>query len=438
MTMLLVVAACGDDGAATTANSSETGDGDGDPGDGDGDPGDGDGDGDPGDGDGDGDSPCGLQWEATQMKVNGQTHAAFDVAVASDGKLAVVGKLENANDDGWVALLDPSGGLLWQHTVDSGNGPDAATGVTFDQAGDLVLVGRQAGASHQSLWIEKRSAAAGAVAWTVLEVSEFEGDNEPGDIALAPDGSLVVSGTIRAGDQDADLWVAKLASSDGSTAWSSSFSGSADENGFSIDRGGPVAVASDGSIYVGGTEGVNFETKEGVLLRFGPDGGAAQWQISPKASGSPHLHDVVAVAAGPEGEAYAVTYQSGNTWGFWLERISTSGDIEWALTHEDFVYEPTDTWLIAGLAIAQDGTLTVGGRLTNAEPEHAITWSEAWIANVSLDGVGQCIYAHTWENTHIIPAGTFGYGIAEGPNGAIVVGEIIDGPENYLWVGGFE
>src|SRR5690606_36579216 len=99
--------------------------------------------------------------ETVQMKANGQTHAAYDVAVASDGKLAVVGKIENADDDAWVALLDPSGETLWEHTIDSGHGPDAATGVIFDQAGDVVFVGRQASADNQFLWIERRGAAAG-------------------------------------------------------------------------------------------------------------------------------------------------------------------------------------------------------------------------------------------------------------------------------------
>src|SRR5690606_20156648 len=334
--------------------------------------------------------------------------------------------------------LDSTGRILWEQVVDGGNGPDAAVGVTLDQAGDVVLVGRQAGSDNQDLWIEKRSAAAGAVVWTVLEVSEFDGDNEPGDIALAPDGSIVVSGTIRAGNQDSDIWVRKLASTDGSEIWTSTVSGTADANGFSIDRGGPVAVAADGSVYVGGTEGVDFQTREGVLLRYGPDGGAAQWQISPRADGSAHLHEVVAVTAGPDGEGYFVTYQGGNVWSFWLNRVAASGELEWELSHEDFVYHPTDSWLVAGLAIADDGSLTIGGRLTNEEVGQAISWSEVWIANITLAGVGECIAAHTWENTHIIPARTFGYGLAEGPSGAVVVGEILDGPENYLWIGGFK
>src|SRR5690606_37724450 len=152
----VALAACnGDDGSAEAAESTDSGDGDGDPGDGDGDPGDGDpgdgdpGGGDPGDGDGDDESPCAWQGEAMQLKANGQTHAGFDVAVATDGKLAVVGKIESQNDDAWVAMLDSTGRILWEQVVDGGNGPDAAVGVTLDQAGDVVLVGRQAGSDNQ-------------------------------------------------------------------------------------------------------------------------------------------------------------------------------------------------------------------------------------------------------------------------------------------------
>ena len=298
-------------------------------------------------------------------------------------------------------------------------------------------IGRQAGTANQDLWIEKRAAASGANIWTVVEVSQFDGDNAPGDIALAPDGSLIAVGSIRAGDKDSDIWVRKIADSDGAAIWTSSYSGVTDGNGFSIDAGSQVAVAGDGGIYVGGVEGVDFETKEAVILRYGDDG-SEQWSVQPKANGNAHFHTVAGIAGGPDGEGYFVIAQSGNVWSFWLDRISSAGDAEWELDQDDFVYAPTDNWLVSGLAIADDQTLTVGGRLSNEEVGQAISWSEAWIANVSLDGVGQCIAAHTWTNTHIIPASTYGYGLAEGPNGAVMVGEVIDGPENHLWVGGFE
>jgi hypothetical protein len=447
LALVLLASGCGDDGSADTSMTStatETGDGDGDPtttGDGDGDPtttGDGDGDPTTGDGDGDDESPCAWQWEEVQMKANGQTHAAYDVAVAPNGNFVAVGKLENADDDAWIGMFDPTGTSLWEQVVDSGNGPDAAVGVVFDADGDVVLIGRQTGPANQDLWIEKRSGETGAVLWSILEASQFEGDNEPGGVGLAPDGDLVVTGAMRVGDQDLDVWTRKLSSDSGATVWTSSYSGSPDQNGFSVDRGLSLDVAADGSVYVGGSEGVNFETREAVLLRYDASG-TEQWAINPRADGTAHIHTLAAVAAGPEGEAYVATTRSGNASTFWLNRVSVSGELDWEMIADDFVFAPTvSNFVVAGLDLADDGTLTVGGRLTNEETGQGISGSEAWIANVGLDGVGQCIASRTWENTNIIPARTFGYGFAEGPNGAVVVGEVLNGPQNYLWLGGFK
>lgn len=433
----------GDDGGSEVANPETTGDGDGDgdtgDGDGDGDPGDGDGgpgdgDGDPGDGDGDG--PCALSWEQTQMKANGQIHAAFDVDVAPNGEFIAVGRVDNANFDAWIAKFSADGQMLWEQVVDSG-GVDFASGVAFDQAGDVIVVGSLQGGSGKDLWIEKRNGADGSLGWTVTEVSNFAGDNEPGDVALAPDGSIVVSGAVRAGDQDSDVWVRKLASADGSPSWTATYSGDVDMSGFSIDRGASLCVAPNGSIYVGAEQGVDFETREAVLLAYGPDGGAEQWQLSPHATGGSHVHEFVGVAAGPDNEVYFAMYQTTGIWRFWLHRASAAGAPEWELSEEDFVFEPTKNWSVAGLAVSDDAMLTIGGSLSNEETGQGINWSEAWVANISLDGVGQCIGSHTWKNAHIIPASTFNYGLGEGPNGTVVVGEVRDGPENYLWLGGF-
>ncbi len=381
---------------------------------------------------------CASTWDATQKQATGKTLAAYGVAVAGDGNFVAVGKLENADDDAWISMFSPSGEPIWTDTVDGGQGKDYAQAVTFDGSGDVVLVGSLDNLANKDLWIEKRSAADGAIAWTLIEPSDFDGDNLPADIELAGDGSLVMAATLRTGDKDSDIHVRKLASADGSTVWAANFSGVADPNGYSIDRASSVGVAADGSIYVGGEEGVDATTKEGTLLKYGSAGGAEQWRLAPREDGSDHLHEVVAVEGGPEGEAYFVVFEGGDLGGFWLYRASAAGSVEWELSLADFTFEPTDGWLVSGLDLAEKGTLTIGGRLTNEEVGQAISWSEAWIADIQLDGVGECLSTHTWKNTHVIPASTYAYAFAEGPNGVVAVGEIIDGPENYLWLGGFE
>ena len=231
-----------------------------------------------------------------------------------------------------------------------------------------------------------------------------------------------MSGSVRPQDKDTDIWVRKLSSADGAETWTRTYSGAPDTNGYSIDDGGPLGVASDGSIYVGGEEGVDFETHEAVVLEFAADG-SEQWVVTPKGGGGAHVHEVLALTAGPEGEAYVTIYKSGAAAGFWLMRMSPAGEPGWELSEQDFLYGATDNWTVADLDIGEDGTLTVGGRLTNEEVGQAISWSEAWVANISLDEVGECLASHTWQNTHIIPASTYGYGFAEGPNGLVAVGE---------------
>jgi hypothetical protein len=369
------------------------------------------------------------------MKANGQTHAALGVDVAPNGEFVAVGRIENSTNDAWIARFGPDGTPLWEQVVDGG-GPDYAAAVTFDQAGDLIVVGSMRGSSYDDLWIHKR-AADGSAGWTVTVESQFAGDNTPGDVALAPDGSIVVSAAVRAGNQDTDIWVRKLSTTDGSETWTTSYSGEFDQNGFSVDRGGPLAVAADGTIYVAGEEFVNFETREAVLLAYAPDGGQPLWTLSPQVNGLAHLHDAAGVAAGPEGEAYFSVVQPGVAWGFWLTRVAATGDVEWELTEADFIYGPTTDWTVTGLA-ATDDHLVIGGNFREEEIGQGISWSEVWVANVGFDGQGQCIESHTWQNAHIIPASTFSYGLGLAPGGSVTVGEIVDGPENHLWVGGFE
>lgn len=389
---------------------------------------------------GDGDSGCASVSDFVEKKAFGQTHVGYGVAIAGDGRFAIVGKLENAanfDDDAWLGMYEPDGSVIWTDVVDGGSGSDSAQSVVIDAQGDLVWVGSR-GSDSKALWVEKRAGADGALLWTHLEAPQFMGDNLPGDIALAPDGAIVVSATLRAGDKDSDIALLELSGADGAQQWTTSYTGATDPNGFSIDRAGPLGIAADGSIGVGGSEGVDADTKEAVVLRFGAAGGSPLWQLAPHADAGAHVHGVSALAVGDAGETYFAVQESMPTTTFWVHRADAEGGVEWELPGEVFEYGATSEWSVTSLALALDGTLTVAGRMIDEEVGQAITWSEAWLATLGLDGVGQCIVGHTWQNTHIIPASTIANAFAEGPHGAIGVGEIVDGPENYFWFGGFE
>ena len=417
------------------SDSSETSDTDDSEGDGDGDPT------DSGDGDGDDIPACSFVWEATQMKLNGQVHAGFDLAVAPDGSLIATGRIEQEQEQDyelWIGKFDPAGEPLWEQTL-AAAGNDYGNGVAVDEAGEVYVVGSLGEGFADNIWVSKRSGSDGSELWAVTRSSEFDGDNLPGGIAFGPEGRLFVSGTVRAGDDDTDIWIGEYSTQDGSLSWSGSFSGQTDPNGFSIDRAGSLSITPQGQAYVGGTEGVNFETREGVLVAFDTKGSSdALWRFAPQANGEAHEHSNSAVLAGPDEEAYVVLRQTSGEWAFWLYRVDASGQIEWELSEQDFVYGTTDNWDVNGLELRENGQISIGGTLIEEEVGQAISWSEVWVANLTRDGQGQCIESHTWQNENIIPASTFGYGFAEGPGGTAVIGEIRNGPTNYLWVGGYK
>ncbi|NVB39787.1 PQQ-like beta-propeller repeat protein [Pseudenhygromyxa sp. WMMC2535] len=386
---------------------------------------------------GEAETPCSLRWEALAMKTNGQTHAAYDVDIADDGTIVTVGLVGNDDNDAWIAVYDAEGELVWEETIDSGMGNDYAEGVAFDAEGDVVFVGSKASAADKELWIERRSVADGSVIWSMSEPSDH-GDNEPGDIALAPDGALLVAAGVYAAAQDRDIQLRKIAVADGSELWTSSYSGELDANGYSIDQVTQLAVAPDGTAYVAGSQAVDYQTREGVLVAFGPDGGEPSWAVSPRASGSAHTHYGTVAAAGPENEGYFVIRQTGANPRSWIYRVSADGQVEWELEDELFEFAPTSNWIFAGLDVAEDDSLTISGRLTNEEVGQSLDWSEVFVANFSRAGEGECMETHTWDNDRIVPASSYGYGMAEGPDGAVVVGEVINGPENYLYIAAFK
>jgi hypothetical protein len=249
---------------------------------------------------------------------------------------------------------------------------------------------------------------------------------------------VVVSGRIRVGDTDDDIWVRKIDISDGSEIWSSTWSGVADENGFSVDNSGPVAVDGDDNVYVVGRESVAYNIKEAVIVRFPADGGAADWAVTPTKNGDEHTHEPTTIAAAPGGPIFASVRQDTPVDLWWVFALDpATGDVLAELTDEGLDAPPKTNWRIAEL-MPHDTELTIAGRVQNAEPDEGISWTETWVADFDFDLNGNCISTHNWPNEHILPADNPIYGADFGPDGVVVAGEILDGPTNYFYMAGYE
>jgi hypothetical protein len=117
--------------------------------------------------------------------------------------------------DGYVAKYSPSGSPVWAKTI-GGPGEDYATGVAFDVAGNLFVVG------------------------------SFQGTMNLGNTAAT---ALTSQGS-------SDMYVAKL-DADGNHAWSKEVGGSASDFVYS-DAGSPVVTGSNGNVIVGGAFSGSF------------------------------------------------------------------------------------------------------------------------------------------------------------------------------------
>lgn len=444
----------------TSSDEGTTGDGDGD---GDGTTGDGDGDGTTGDGDGDaavcgdgvldigeacddgnsddGDGcsatcsigPCGLNWTYTEA-IPDSTGGGFDTLVGDDGSIYAAGVKINDDDDAWVAKWNADGTQAWSQSFDSGNGNDAAVAIALGPDGQVYVSGWMEGAGDD-LWYAALDSSGEQLWAQVIQGMVADGDDLATGIALTPDGDLVIVGRTRVGEGNDDVWIRKASATDGAEIWTETWTGEGDGT-FSTDRGGPVAVAADGSIWATAREHVDFDTQEATLLHLAGDGTfTALYQ--PQAGGE-QQHDPIDVAV--DGDAvYFAFGKGGFPYRGWLYKFGFDGSEQWVKTEADWLTIGED-WAVAGIDVDAEGNLGVAGVFTNEEAGEGITWGEAWVAK--LDGAGEfvCRSSHMVnEGDPIVPPSLSidSAGFSSAGFGLTGVLTASQGNATELWVGSF-
>src|SRR5690606_15859114 len=158
------------------------------------------------------------------------------------------GLVEGRDDEPAAVAIGPGGEVYLSATLRSGDLADEGT----------------------DIWVG-RFDATGTEVWSAVFDSPIEGSKDVASgMAVTPAGNPVVAGHMRVADGDSDLWIAELSSDDGSVVWTSGWSGEVADNGFSLDRGGPITVAPDGTIWATAVEYVAFDTFDAHLLSFDP------------------------------------------------------------------------------------------------------------------------------------------------------------------------
>lgn len=394
--------------------------------------------------------PCGLAAQVLALAPSAQSELwAVAVAPAPDGGVVVVARqreitadMEGMQTIGLVRTrvlrYGADLGVAWDRLLDPADASLAPGGVVVDAAGDAYIAATVDGPDLEDILVVKLAADDGAPVWTVTHdgAATMSEDLAQG-LALAPDGDVVVAGRARELDGDDDVWVRKLAASDGGALWTSTWSGVGNGE-FSVDGGGRLAVAPDGAVYVGAREYVDFNTTEGVLLRFPAGGGKAEWVFSPLADGTDHIHVAGWVSADKDGNALVSIHRtSGAAPTFWLYKVDPAGEVLW---QRDLAYfqDAGDRWSLDGAAFDAAGNVFVTGNLRVKDKTAQLTYFQSWTARLDPAGERRCQIYYTAESMDLVPPSLYAFDAALAGDGTgIVGGQQLQNEEQQLWVGLF-
>lgn len=309
---------------------------------------------------------------------------AGDLVVGSDGDIVLVGRAfgiidlggtpldARGTDDVFIARFDADGNHRWS-TMVGGIDPERSERVTVDPAGDVYVTGT------------------------------FTGDATFGDLQFASKG-------LR------DLFLVKLAASDGRLEWAARIGGPGDDYGWGV-------AADDSGVYFTGyfSESVDFGGEalqsagdlDVIVGKYTPDG-TPLWARSAGGSGPDRGYDL---ALAPGGEIVVTgAFSSGLDFGgateplvsaggrdIFLARLGPDGAGLWAFRYGDDRdqfendYE-MNTW--PGLAIAGDGTILLAGSLAGAAafggPGDTVSVGKSDVYLARFDADGAHVSAQRW------------------------------------------
>jgi uncharacterized delta-60 repeat protein len=267
--------------------------------------------------------------------------------------LAAPGQLDSAFDsDGRV-------------TTDLGGSDDGIVAAAVQSDGKIVVVGISPGGFDDDA-VLARYTSTGALD------STFDGDGicvvaglDPRDVAIQPDGKIVVAGSADSADLDRDFAVARV---DSSCTPDTSFgdNGLAGEDGTfnGNDEARGMALQADGKIVVAGWSDQESEGGDAVVARFTVDG---DYDSSFLGDGRRILamgahSEAFAVAIQPNGKIVVAGQGGGGAGQFALARLLDSGSLDDSFGDDGHVrtdFGGSDS--VLDVALQPDGKIVAAG-----------------------------------------------------------------------------
>lgn len=391
--------------------------------------------------------PCSVEWDLVRSGPT-QDSDVYGVSIASDGKggsYAIAyqreitvdekGKQMTGEVSTLVLALDDAGAERWSTTIDADALAVRPGAVTVDGDGvPHVSVTREVADAGTDVQVLRLSPDDGAVIWTHDIVAPVvDGDDEAEALAVAPDGTILVSATIAVAEDDDDAWVRKLDGA-GIEVWTASFDGP-NEGQYSIDNAGPVAVGSDGRVAHLAQAYVDFSSAPATLLVYDESGGAPLWTWAPPDDGGSQELTPIGVAFDADGNVYAAYQRITSSVRFWVVKLDADGDQVWLFGDDHFLGRGLD-WNLSALGVGANGPVLIGSYV---ESDGSDGWVQAWVAQADPDAEPLCLFAAQGDGGGaVLPPGLFTQGGAVADTGKVLaVGQWIDDEEEALWIARF-
>jgi uncharacterized delta-60 repeat protein len=201
------------------------------------------------------------------------------------------------------------------------------------------------------------------------------GSDHASSIQQTSDGGYIVTGTTDSfGAGEYDIWVLKL-SQDGEIEWQKTYGGSDFDSAHSIQQ-----TSDGGYIIAGNTNSFDGGSSDFWILKLSPDG-EIEWQKTYGGSDSDFAHSIQQTSDG----GYIVAGDiglMGGTYGAWVLKLSSTGDIEWKKTYEVSFETPSIQQTSDGGYIVAGSAYFVGGPsgfwILKLSPAGEIEWQKTY------------------------------------------------------------
>jgi len=227
------------------------------------------------------------------------------IACGTNGSVFVAGSSGGgSHKDDWVILAYSRNGVaLWtNYYAGPGNGLDFPNAITFS-AGKVIITGSSDGGTTYRDFLTIAYSSAGAALWTNRYSSPGNQTDVAEAVAVATNGTVVVTGNSwDGGDQTSSACVTIAYSSSGLPLWTNRYRGPGNGSG----SGEAIVISPNGNVFVAGTSTGLGSGADYMTLAYSP-GGTPLW--TNRFSGPGNNADVAsAIALDAYGNVFVTGY----------------------------------------------------------------------------------------------------------------------------------